>query len=494
MSAAREQIHFVTGRLAEHSLREVLAKLAPEVEFDYTVEVLKISVAALMTTDWVARHVRPAEGTTHIVLPGYCRGDVNVVQAATGVPVELGPRDVRDLPTHFGLGKKSLADYGAYAIEILAEINFAPALSLAEILRQAATLREQGADLIDLGCDPGDTWTGVGEAVRALRDQGHRVSIDSYNVREIAPAVAAGAELVLSVNHTNREHAADWGCEVVLVPDDPRSLDGLHDSVEYLSSRGVPLRIDPILEPIGFGFAESLRRYLEVRRRFPDVEMMMGIGNLTELTDVDSAGVNVLLLGFCEELGIRSVLTTQVINWARSSVTECDLGRRLVHYAVRQRSLPKHVEPRLVTLRDTKVREHGEENLAAMARQIRDPNFRLFAEGGLLHALALGHKWSDPDPFELFERIQQECERPLDSSHAFYLGYELAKATTALTLNKQYQQDQPLDWGHLTRPEVSHHDRVRARRAAAQRTEATEPTLTDPTIEGPPSERPEQSS
>ena len=80
----------------------------------------------------------------------------------------------------------------------------------------------------------------------------------------------------------------------------------------------MPLRIDPILEPIGFGFAASLGRYLEVRRRYPDAEMMMGIGNLTELTDADSAPINVLLLGFCQELGIRSVLTTQVINWARS--------------------------------------------------------------------------------------------------------------------------------------------------------------------------------
>ncbi|HBB75748.1 MAG TPA: dihydropteroate synthase, partial [Planctomycetaceae bacterium] len=48
-------------------------------------------------------------------------------------------------------------------------------------------------------------------------------------------------------------------------------------------------RLDPVLEPIGFGFAASLGRYLEVRRRHPAAEMMMGIGNLTELTDVDSA-------------------------------------------------------------------------------------------------------------------------------------------------------------------------------------------------------------
>jgi len=46
-----------------------------------------------------------------------------------------------------------------------------------------------------------------------------------------------------------------------------------------------------------------------------------------------------------------------------------------------------------------------------------------------------------------------------DPAHAFYLGYELMKAKTALTLSKDYRQDQALDWGFLTEPEVSHRDR-----------------------------------
>jgi hypothetical protein len=35
----------------------------------------------------------------------------------------------------------------------------------------------------------------------------------------------------------------------------------------------------------------------------------------------------------------------------------------------------------------------------------------------------------------------------MDVSHAFYIGYELAKAATALTLGKGYTQDQELRWG-----------------------------------------------
>jgi hypothetical protein len=57
------------------------------------------------------------------------------------------------------------------------------------------------------------------------------------------------------------------------------------------------------------------------------------------------------------------------------------------------------------------------------------------------------------DPFELFDQLLARKPRNLDCSHAFYLGYELSKAQTALTLHKQYRQDEALDWGHLTVPE-----------------------------------------
>ena len=179
--------------------------------------------------------------------------------------------------------------------------------------------------------------------------------------------------------------------------------------------------------------------------------MIMGTGNLTELTDVDSAGVNTILIGFCQELSIRSVLTTAVINWARSSVRELDLARRLVHHAVKSHSLPKHVEPRLVMLRDPRVAEFGADNLAELKRRIRDPNWRIFAEEGRIIAMNHEQLLSGPDPFVLFEQMGVT-----DAAHAFYLGYEMMKAKTALTLSKNYRQDRAMDWGFLTEPEASH--------------------------------------
>ncbi len=449
------RILFVTGRLAEFALRRVLDDLAPRVGFVPEIAVMPISVAALMPPKWVARHLDVPPGIHRVILPGHCRGDLSpVIEKAGAAEVELGPEDLRDLPRHFGRADPRLEGYGAFDIEILAEINHAPQLSMAELLDQAARFRAEGADRIDLGCDPGGPWRGVREAVAALVEAGHRVSIDSFDPMEVALAVEAGADLVLSVNATNREHAPDWGVEVVAIPDQPGTLDGLDATIDFLDAKRVPFRIDPILEPIGFGFAASLGRYLDVRRRFPDADLMMGIGNLTELTDVDSAGVNTLLIGFCQELRVGSVLTTAVINWARTSVREIDLARRLAYHAVNQRTLPKHLEPDLVMLRDPKVERFGRDGLDELAKRIKDPNWRIFAEDGRLYAINGAHFLSDNDPFALFDQMGID-----DVSHAFYLGYELMKAKTALTLSKNYQQDQALRWGMLTEPEISAQDR-----------------------------------
>lgn len=429
----------------------MVGELAEKVGFQPHVKVLKITVAALMTPEWVAKRLTVPPGIHRVLLPGYCTGDLKPVKDHAGVPVELGPKDLLDLPEFFGQDSSKKEGYGSYDIEILAEINHAPRLERDALLQMARRFRENGADLIDIGCVPGESWSGIRDAVRALRDEGFRVSVDSFEPREVSLAAQAGAELVLSVNSTNAEAAKNWGCEVVAIPDDPHTLEGLDRTIEQLARSKVPFRIDPIIEPIGFGFAQSLGRYLEVRRRYPDAAMLMGIGNLTELTDVDSTGINTLTLGFCQEVGIRSVLTTEVIHWARSSVKEIDLARRLVYHACRMKILPKHLEDRLLILRGPKVHEYGEQRLEELARQVKDRNYRIFAERGEIHVINSEVSLHGSDPFELFQQM-----RVKDSSHAFYLGYEMAKAVTALTLHKDYRQDQALHWGFLTREEKGH--------------------------------------
>ena len=69
-----------------------------DLEIDHQIAVMNISVAALMTTRWIARRLEVPTGVDNIVIPGLCEGDVDTLQQATGLPVRKGPADVRALP------------------------------------------------------------------------------------------------------------------------------------------------------------------------------------------------------------------------------------------------------------------------------------------------------------------------------------------------------------------------------------------------------------
>ncbi len=467
MNQDAPHIHFVTGRLAEQAVRGTVAEVAATFHFEYSISVLPITVAALITPKWLLRHLQIPTHAQRVILPGHLRSELSSLQQSLGEHVECGPRDIRDLPTFFGGKRQRAADYGEYSIEIIAEINHAARLTQDELLSAARELSRTGANIIDLGCTPGHRWSQVAAAVRSLVDENFRVSIDSFDVWEVSHACQAGAELVLSVNSSNREAAVDWGTPVVVIPDTPGDKKNFEETLNFLSNHDIAVRLDPILEPLGCGFTESLQRYIECRRDHPTAHIMMGIGNITELTDADSAGINTLLLGICQELGIQSVLTTQVINWARSSVRECDLARRLMHFAVKHQIPPKHLEPALVLLRDTEVKTYSDEVLANLAANIRDNNVRLFAGQGKIQALSAGVHIADQDAFKVMEQLlASSMGESINVEHAFYLGFEMAKAMTANILDKHYEQDQPLDWGFLTQAEPRHRLKRRRRRKA----------------------------
>lgn len=472
------KLHFVTGRLAERALRATVHESSEKIGFLYTIDVLPITVAALMTPAWLLRHMRVPSDTSEVILPGFIGDDISQIQASTTARVRVGPKDLRDLPEFLGGEKKNLPNLSAYSIEIIAEINHAPRISIDELLQIADTLRSDGADRIDVGCQPGQPWRQVGDAVRELVAAGHRVSIDSFDRDEVATACRSGATLVLSVNSENVEFAADWGTEVVAIPDTPDNLDSLDQTLQRLSQMNIPFRLDPILEPIGMGLANSLVRYHTVRGRYPQAPMMMGVGNLTELTDVDSAGVNMMLMGICAELNINSVLTTQVINWARTSVRECDRARRIAAYAVQHRIPPKRIDESIVMLRDAKLQAFPAGWFEELATVIRDNNYRIFAQEANLHIVSANIALQDNDPFRLFDSLLAKPQSDnVDVSHAFYLGYELGKAKIALTLGKQYNQDQALNWGFLTETEDLH--RLRRGRRKKSTTDTLPPKINE---------------
>ena len=95
---AGSQILFVTGRLAEHGLREILDRLSDELKFNYELAVMPITVAALMTPAWIAKRLTIPQGTDLVIVPGYCEHQLQDLQQSIQVPLQVGPHDMRKIP------------------------------------------------------------------------------------------------------------------------------------------------------------------------------------------------------------------------------------------------------------------------------------------------------------------------------------------------------------------------------------------------------------
>jgi dihydropteroate synthase len=440
---------FVTGRLAEPALRGVVSDL----EIDHQIAVMNISVAALMTTRWIAKRLKTSEGVDNIVIPGLCEGDVDILQQATGLPVRKGPADVRALPEWYGR-EAVRAELGPRDVRVFAEINDVQSLTREQVIDRALAYQADGADVIDLGLSLDRSWLTDGPpTIAALRERGLSMSIDTLDPEHIRMADAAGVDYVLSLTPDTIELAAQLRATPVLITHDPDDLDCLDRMAAHMQRLNHPYLLDSILAPINSGFAASLARYVEVRRRHPDAELLMGIGNLTELTEADTPGVTALLIGFCQEIGISAVLTTEVIGWAQGAVRATVLAAQIMHLAQRQARPPKHIDSGLVTSRDESMRAPSEEELRAMQSQISDPNYRLFADADWLYAFNGERFVREANMYALFDQLDV-----VEPSHAFYLGKELMKATIARGLRKSYRQEGPLDWGLFSFPEPRRED------------------------------------
>ncbi|MEW8067621.1 MAG: DUF6513 domain-containing protein [Candidatus Thiodiazotropha endolucinida] len=436
-----EKILFLTGSLAEKQLHRVLREMASEA-FEWRVHNLGLKVAALMTADMIKRRLNEVGDAQRILVPGRCRGDLEGLSHHFGIPVERGPEELMDLPRFFGYEGKP-PDLDNYDVRIFAEIVDAPNLIIEEILQQAAAYAADGADVIDLGCLPDTPFPHLADSVRALKAAGYQVSVDSMQSEELLAGGEAGADFLLSLHETNLWIADKVASMPVLIPAKPGDLDSLQRAMQRLDAEGRGYIADPILDPIHFGFTESIVRYQRLRSDHPDTEIMMGVGNITELTEADTTGINAVMMGIISELHITNILTTQVSPHCRSAVREADTARRIMYWARQQNSLPKQVDNRLTGLHEIKPYPYTFTQISELAADIRDPNFRIQVSNEGIHLYNRDGLITYEDPFDFYPRLGVED----DGGHAFYLGVELARAQIAHQLGKRYVQDQPLRWG-----------------------------------------------
>ncbi|MBV8964427.1 MAG: dihydropteroate synthase [Hyphomicrobiales bacterium] len=438
-----DHVLFLTGKLARSRLEKVLAQLTPP-PFEWAIADMGVKVAALMTEAIILRRLDRGlvAGATRIVVPGRCRADLDRLASEFGRPFERGPDEVRDIPEWLGQKRKAplLAEK---SVRIFAEIVEAPLLECGEIMARAAKMREQGADVIDLGCLPDTPFPHLQETVQALKAQGFLVSVDSASTEELRSGAEAGADFVLSLTEKTLELVAGTGAMPIVISSRHGDLDDLVRVGRKAARQKRALILDPILDPIHFGLVPSLLRYAQLRQLLPEAEIMMGTGNLTELTEADTPGITAILMGICSELAIRNVLVVQVSPHTRRTIAEHAAAARLMHAAKADGALPKGYGAGLVQLHDLKPFTTTSEEIDTLAKSVRDDNFRIETALDGIHVYNRDGHHVGTDAMSLFAKLNVVTDGP----HAFYLGTELMKAEVALKLGKRYAQDSALDWG-----------------------------------------------
>lgn len=436
-----KKLLFLTGRLAEPRLAETVAAMGLP-NGSWRIANLGIKVAALMTENIVRNRLKEPLEADRVIVPGRSRMNLGHLADHYGVPFERGPDEIIDLPQFFGHDGKA-PDLSKQDIRIFAEIVDAPTFSVEQLVARGRELIAKGGDVVDIGCQPDVDFPHLEETVAALKREGFKVSVDSGDVDELRRGARAGADYVLSLDESSLDAIDGTSCVPILLPRPHGDLDSLLRAIDLCKSKGIPHIADPVLDPINFGFMTSLERYAQLRRARPDVEILMGTGNLTELTDADSGGVTAMLIGICAELAIRNVLIVQVSPHTRRTVEEHDAARRLMYRAREDNNLPKGYGNPLLSLHDVRPYPDTPEQIAATAKAVKDANYRIEAAADGLHIYNRDGHHIAADPFALFAKLGVEK----DGAHAFYLGYELAKAEIARALGKRYAQDTPLDWG-----------------------------------------------
>jgi dihydropteroate synthase-like protein len=456
-----EKLLFITGKLAEKSLHKVLGEVQanPKTpQFKYRIEQIGVSVAALMTPALIARRLKDIGDANKVILPGLCQGDLAALQAQLGVPVERGPEDLKDLPQYFGQ-QGITPDLSQHSVKIFAEIVDAPDLSVDAILQKAERFKQQGADVIDLGCLPGKPFLHLADTVNALKAASFLVSVDSMNIADLRTAGLAGADYLLSLTEKTIDLIDEVNATPILIPNKPGNMASLYRAIEHCLRKNKPFYADAILDPIHFGLTDSIVRYHKLRKKYPQIQIMMGVGNLTELTDADTTGINALLFGMISELDINAVLATSVSAHAAYAIAEANVARRLMYRAKQDNRLPRGYSNGLLGLHDRKPFSYSAEEIQEFATQIKDPSFRIMVSELGVHVYNRDGIHMDIDPFRFYPYLGVDN----DASHAFYLGVELARAQIAWQLKKRYVQDEMLHFGVATldqdkQPKTAHRE------------------------------------
>jgi len=231
--------------------------------------------------------------------------------------------------------------------------------------------------------------------------------------------------------------------------------------------------MDPITGvPISPGFTSSIELLSSLKQKLNQIktelknqtnihkpQLFMGFGNVTELIDGDSSGINTLLSIIAVELGVCGILSTEFSNKCRNNFKELNESIKLAYYANQLHVPPlnlgitafqyktKQDFPNYISFNEPIKQIDVIEQPAVM-----DPKgyFKIYIDEKKKHIMITHFNNSvnfkdatltlaGDNAESLYKTI---IERGLVSrlDHAAYLGKELIKAELAINLGRSYSQ------------------------------------------------------
>jgi dihydropteroate synthase-like protein len=484
----------ITGKKAENAVRISTGN-------DADVLVLDIEIAAFITPALLQRSL-PFEKYDLILLPGLASGDFSRLEKEINTPIRLGPKHAFDLGFVLSFAEvmdfsskvpaceillekrrmnafekideieersispltvKGLKIGGNTRMKVMAEVVDAGHLEKEELTRRIVYFFETGADIIDLGISLDTTTQEVKNAVEIARSiVSIPLSIDTLDPDHINAALDSGVDIVLSLNSRNinevKKNVIRNSAVAVIIPDCAQEIESLFNNIGFARNSGIEkILADPVLEPVGHGLAGSICRYFEFRRRDHITPLFFGAGNVSELIDADSVGVNAMLAGMAMELDAAVLFTPEFSDKARGSVSELKTASRMMILARERGSGPKDLGIDMLVLKEKRRRETGtmpEKSIAAESIDMwhLDPAgcFKIeitnndIREGRLYPGKIIAIHKKDSIAGGTAKEVLDTIiglGRISRIDHAAYLGRELMRAELALKFNRSYSQD-----------------------------------------------------
>ncbi|KAF1078205.1 dihydropteroate synthase-like protein [Methanogenium sp. MK-MG] len=461
-----------TGTIAEKIVRKAAAGFDADV-------VVTGKVASFLTPEKLLSIARGGDYDA-VITSGMCTASFAPAEEALGIPVYRGPRHAADLGMMLRLlgtmefsrtvpadefltrmredeAKNRLEEMeeeascaffvrgcrigGTSRMKVLAEIM--DAHRLPDIRATAERFLAAGADIIDLGFGFDAVPADVKRVFAALRDIPVPLAADTQDPALIRAALPA-ADIILSLQEENiplvGAAIAAAGAAVVVVPGDA----SLAENIRAAEAAGISRIIaDPLLQPAGSGLVSSLSSFGDVGH-----PLFFGAGNVTELIDADSVGVNALLAAMAHECHAAVLFTSEHSDKTQGSVREMRRAAEMMAL-MGDRPYPKDLGLSLFCIKEKRRRhepaipwEHSRDVPPLPEELVFDPrgNLRIGIEDGWIivehqGTAFRGRKWD-----EVFHAILADGRVSL-MDHAAYLGKELYKAELALRFGRSFEQD-----------------------------------------------------